>query len=74
MYGMLIYIWAIFGGNVGKYSSTMGQVHQSVHSDISKILKGLPGCDVRKFAFLILGGAIAFSGFYGFFLDPGAQP
>lgn len=27
-----------------------------------------------KFAFLILGGAIAFSGFYGFFLDPGAQP
>jgi len=30
--------------------------------------------DVRKFAFLILGGAIAFSGFYGFFLDPGAQP
>lgn len=27
-----------------------------------------------KAAFILLGGAVAFSAFYGFFLDPGAEP
>lgn len=31
------------------------------------------GLDI-KLAFVFLGAAVAFSGFYGFFLDPGAQP
>lgn len=32
-----------------------------------------PGLDL-KLAFALLGAAVVFSGVYGFFLDPGAQP